>query len=944
MASEHDAAISSIGYLVRWLLAVPEDKRTGVVGGDAKPWCELLERVTRRMSRELRSVVVPLLSVVTRKTEALTPEQRSLVGTAARRVLDFAWGESHRDAGLIRCAIDAVCRTFDSAPADSVILLSRLIEPSHLVAHGFDELPTLVRELERLIPAAPTFVEQVYGAALSFTETDEAPTALGGASAIFPLRSNRRQDYRLGQYQLGKLFPRFMAAAPVEATGAVIRAVETKVAEYERVTVEEPIRFVGIDARFEEDASHVWDSSRHRHDLNEQLLDGFEEGLVRLAGNGGDAALLNRVLERVALENRFAAIWRRILSAAIREPAGLQSQMWPLATALPVLVSGDTVELVGRYLKVIFQRLAPADREAVERAILSIRAPDPKDEEFFARRRDRLLGCLPVAYLATPEAQARLRELKASGGPPPNTPLFEMGEATCEEFTEAHWLRSQGVEVDAAPNRRLRELSGPLDHFARQFMNEPPTLEHASEVLPAARELRALLVRGGEGADPRVVEAAATHLAGAVAAIAGAEWLDGDQDLSRFVRDVLLEASRNENPRPDPAREEHYEQHAGYSPSPRICAADGLLDLARFPALADNDVIDAINRLSADACPEVRSAIGRHLGALYRTAPDTFWRLLRRVELAETSRRIIHFTLSGVRPLARQHPAEMLGIAATVFDRFRDDPNAAEIRCICLSIVITANALGEDPFGGGLIRTVISDMARFAAEAVHLVQEAAGLLILGPVAPPDSRQDRLRFASFTFLRGVGQAVQDCIRALEARLNGLPRDGWPPDAQPQIEAALRVAHELGIRTYFASGAFDQKVEKQDARRGELSDAKKQRFLREGIELLGLLAELGIPEVVHNCLETLVAYVQVDPRIVFLTAARAVRHGQVRGYQDDPLAVGLVAGLVRHYIADYRVLFRDDSECRDALLQTLNVFVRAGWPEALDLTSRLDEVFR
>jgi hypothetical protein len=110
------------------------------------------------------------------------------------------------------------------------------------------------------------------------------------------------------------------------------------------------------------------------------------------------------------------------------------------------------------------------------------------------------------------------------------------------------------------------------------------------------------------------------------------------------------------------------------------------------------------------------------------------------------------------------------------------------------------------------------------------------------------------------------------------------------------------------------------------------------------LLSLIAEFGIPDVVHNCLQTFVNYVSVNPRVVFLAVVSAVRHGRAKGYQDEPLAVSLVVGLVRRYIADYSTLFRVDAECRDALVALLNIFVQAGWPEAMDLTCRLDEVFR
>jgi hypothetical protein len=132
-----------------------------------------------------------------------------------------------------------------------------------------------------------------------------------------------------------------------------------------------------------------------------------------------------------------------------------------------------------------------------------------------------------------------------------------------------------------------------------------------------------------------------------------------------------------------------------------------------------------------------------------------------------------------------------------------------------LSIVITANALGTDPFGGEMIRTVVSDMTVYTAEALHLVRTSSELLTVGPVDPPDPQQDRLRLASFTFLQRVATAVHDWVRPLEARLLRLPKESWPADAQPQIEALQRVAHELGIATYFASGVFRPKSGKGGA---------------------------------------------------------------------------------------------------------------------------------
>jgi len=56
------------------------------------------------------------------------------------------------------------------------------------------------------------------------------------------------------------------------------------------------------------------------------------------------------------------------------------------------------------------------------------------------------------------------------------------------------------------------------------------------------------------------------------------------------------------------------------------------------------------------------------------------------------------------------------------------------------------------------------------------------------------------------------------------------------------------------------------------------------------------------------------------------------------------MNLVVGLVRRYLAEYRHLFREDPECRAALIELLDTFIQAGWPEAQRLTYNLDEIFR
>ena len=82
----------------------------------------------------------------------------------------------------------------------------------------------------------------------------------------------------------------------------------------------------------------------------------------------------------------------------------------------------------------------------------------------------------------------------------------------------------------------------------------------------------------------------------------------------------------------------------------------------------------------------------------------------------------------------------------------------------------------------------------------------------------------------------------------------------------------------------------------------------------------------------------------PEEVFLSVAELIRAGQPGGYQYESLAARRVVAFVERYLAEYRWLFRQNKDCRKALVRILDIFVDAGWPEAHRLTYRLEEIYR
>jgi hypothetical protein len=57
-----------------------------------------------------------------------------------------------------------------------------------------------------------------------------------------------------------------------------------------------------------------------------------------------------------------------------------------------------------------------------------------------------------------------------------------------------------------------------------------------------------------------------------------------------------------------------------------------------------------------------------------------------------------------------------------------------------------------------------------------------------------------------------------------------------------------------------------------------------------------------------------------------------------------AVGLIVRLVQRYLAENRELVTTDEDVLTALRELIEVFVRAGWPEAITLAYQLPDAFR
>lgn len=948
-ATTQSAAEQALLHLVGSLLAALPDE-TRLAGPGAGPWCDLLERVSRNLRARVAYIVRSLLSTLCDHPESFTSEQRAAAGKTARHLLEFAWSHIPRERWLVIAALESVSRTFESDPSASALLLRRCLEPPHLIEYGFEEMPRLAHEVKRLIPHDSALVEEIYRAAFSHKETSREPTSLG-ESRILRMGSNRGQDYDMALYVLAEAFPDFLTYDPKRATNALIAVMEGYVADEHAPAsgevIEEPFEFDGCQASIRTDYSAIWDESgASRYHEPIKMLDAFDRYLTSLAERDEEAAVLLDLVEFLVKQNRLAVLWRRLLLLGARFPATLGLLIRPLAWAMPILTSYDTSIVVGDFIHAVFPLLNSTERKRVESAILSIAENASADRQEAAEHiRNRLLGCLSLD-LATEEVRSLLGQLRERNAIPVNQPP-SLGWSWSGPYGEEEHLADQGVLVQAEPNIRIRDLEQPVKEYADKHMNSLPAQEEMGTVLPALQALRTALSRAeGDGVHPKQQEYAWGHLAAACACIAKADDLSCEGAVGALARTVLLEASHHSDPVHHPDGDARFDEQPSWgSPAARIEAAGGLITLARHSTCATDEVLGAVERLSSDPVPAVRFQIASRLNALYRTAPELMWRIVERMCRAERNRGVLQGLLSGpLDRLASAHTDRIASLTKEILDRVSEGPGAKEVREFCISILAGLYIWRDQALCREIIFGIVRDLAANFNEADHVLNHLRAPLIHGPIYPPDPNQDAVRLRAFDLITHLLRSAREGLGQLEVAHGDTPFNAWPEPDQKSVRSLASLIDNIGNQIYFASGTFDGKKQGGAGGEGPLTPEKRKRFYLEAGPILDELADVGFPSVAHHLLETLGAFIPLDPRGVFLRIGQVVRGGRKGGYQYESLAADLMVTLVERYLAEYRVLLRENDDCQRTLLEVLDIFVQAGWPSARRLTYRLEEIFR
>jgi hypothetical protein len=909
---------------------------TVVMGAGAGPWCELAADLSSTLTPNTAGPFRVLLARVleTTKTVTLTVPQLIATNTAARALLAYSWQQAQDDRAAAIVGIQLSCRTIAGGHTDTARVVREVLQEEHLKSRGHLELPWVAREIGVIYAVDPELAADVYIGAFSFHETSSEQTPIG-SSQILSFVSHKQQDYEGAWWQLGEIYREFLEAQPAAAIRALAAVVEAYVDHDQRhygrqEHLNETFALRGRTATLRVDHSAVWDQGTARqHDAPIKMLDTL---YAWLSAEDSTNESCERGLDALVTFARSAVFWKRLLAIATDLTPNLLHLAAELCARHPILLGQDTSVSAGDFLKVRFKDLPAEQRATIEKAVLSMPDEAPTEMHGIAERaRARLLGCLSEDLLA-PATRQLLAELRSTGNVPENLPSFRLGGFSSSPYdTEAHW-RDLDVPMDDPLNRELLELIEPVADFTTRFLNSAPAEQDAARVIEHLNALHSSLADRKPGRHASAVDSGWGHLASACKRIVEAGSFNCADSNAACICDLLLESSTKRQPVFDQQQEEAFDKSPSWgSPAARIEAAAGLMTIIQCDNCSSKDVSEAVERLSRDDVSSVRFQIVSRLFNLFRSNPEFVWRLAERAAQEESNQSVVLALLIPVlRALARMAPDRVIGSVEHLLERLKDKGKVQETG---LSLVVDLHVYHEHQASRAIVDRILEGIVARPDLARHLLP-SRGALTFGPNEPGAAGIRNRAFQLMTELLDRAQASFDQIAT--ARIQGAST----PEEDKTLGELGALINDVCKETYFASGAFDLKTAVEQ----KVSEDVRLRFYSEASSLLDKLVSVRVPAGIHDVVQMLESYIDHASEDVFLRVATAVRKSSASGYQSESLAETLIVRIIQRYLADHRAMLRDNSACRTALFDVLEVFVGAGSPSARELTFGLSEIFR
>ncbi|SDF59376.1 hypothetical protein SAMN05428966_117104 [Massilia sp. PDC64] len=928
IAADDDLAIATASH-VSGALAVRVEDESAI---ELAPWAEFAAALAPNASK-VSGTLRFLLHLLTERVRE--KRLREGIGRAARALL--AYGLSMSDPGIIvRTAIAFVAETYGTNSVESRALLQRLFIPERLQAFAAEEVPALCYKIDAIGDIDPEFTAEVFAHVYAFGVIENRETQLGD-SQILPLRSNARQDYDMARYSLSEYFPDFLERHPKEAVDAITNAVEGYVAREHPLKDSRDYRLTikGHLIRVREDYSYIW-----AHDPESTYSRDAEILLVKLvarlrAASESDCRELIRLLCTTA---SLAVFWARLFMATSERDGDLLNELWPFAASVePFLMLSDTRKDAIDVIAKGFTQRPEDERIKLEQAALALDFSGyTYPTEARAEVLRRLFTAIGYENLRTEAARAEMASIPKEGLEA-NEREFVIGAASITATEPYYWITDLDREnpSNVAIIAAIEEAKAALSLEVNDKTTQDLTFEKIITVLaPLRAALRGLDIHPnlrtvGEGvigqACNKIIELKLLSLKSAVVPV--------DDPAPRFL-ELLHISARSTAPKVGETTEADFERSASWaSPAPRVEAAQAFFDLfIQRPDLYTELQTD-IELLLADPHPAVRLQAGLRLVRFSKIDPDGFWqRLVERLE-HESNLGVLERLISGVLGhFLFTAPQRTFNIIQNLLRREENNPERIKrirnVVCDELSFLWVTCGLND---AKEVLQNWMAQSESYSSELQRIVRTLGRTVVTG-LSDLDDENAQVRVRALALLSSIIDTANAKMAEYHARAESSASQ--VEDARHNVELIDTACQTLVFATPKSPAGADLSEQERFA---------LTRFFNESADLLERIGEYATPHTTYYLMQFLERMISVDPARVFDITAHFLRCGTRYGYQHESMGVDLLVQMIGIFLADYKEIFEVEAR-RLILIDSLEIFMDAGWPAARRLLYRLPELIQ
>jgi hypothetical protein len=847
-------------------------------------------------------------------------------GAASRNFLKFVFDnrkseyKDYLDRIAAQRAIELIAKTYATDIKESGELLTKILDFIHEPGFEIAYFTNLSEYIKYIIPLDPEFVGKVYISIFNYEEKSREQTKIG-TGVVMNLLSNRKQDFEMCYYRLQKLYAEFISAAPGIALPLGLQIVNKAVyAEHllDRPVKSSPFKYEDISAEIIHDFSSIWGDRLYGNKPVEITFDiiHFFETLIE----NNDFKSLNRFLKVYIAEAKVGFLWKQLFKFVAKYPEHLIQKIFPLIIVPNLFTASETSFEIRDLIEKGVAFLIDDQILQIEYLMFGMYPVDTKPNILLTA-----LSRIPVERLQSDIAKAFM----AGKNQVENEPGIKSSFST-SAYTTEEWLKDQGVDVTTPIFKGLNQLVSQMDAFSNVLLNGEPLYEEYSSILSIAKkafnkiliikDLPAELFFSVINSIAKIVAITSRNVNGTT-----------DEDFN-FMKKATLFAFNykskfdDDNNNSSPA--------GGYSPTPRIEAAEALLNLYSYKD--DDELLADLEKALKDENSVVRFHSVRNLIRLFNTNYSLYRRLL--IERLENENDFFVYStlMQNVmfkNATLKEDATQLLKIANskkelfTFNNSFLDSFSEMLLWALANEVDIAYTILFDAYQYSEFCHTVIFKMF----EKMH------------PSFPenaydqPDTDTHRRIAIVMNYVEQAGKMLAE-----------VPLEKFNMQST-EVEIAFKIIDQVIMRIFFA---IDVKTYHRTDFQLPVNEENRKDFyflvkpiFQKIIAISESTTNKGfiIGHTAHYFMQTLNIVLHYDPKDILGMLASITRCSIQGGYTFDSFAIQEVVHITEKLLADHRDLLLEDKPFKD-LLDILDIYINSGWTNALELLWQLDEIFK